>query len=158
MKLQDYIHYYIGCKVQHEFITKTKNVELRYGILMGLHTSEIINRCYLQFDSYSDSVRFDSIKPILRLVEDMTDEDIKSFIGFDRLIRMYSEVSYKRHNKMCITVYYTINTDGEADGTQVHDIHFSQLDSLQFHHLLKEGFDMFSLIKNGLAIDSKTLK
>ena len=157
MELKDYVHYYIGCKVQHEFITKTKNVELRYGILMGLHTSEIINRCYLQFDSYSDSVRFDSIKPILRLVEDMTDEDIKSFIEYERLIRIYKEVSFSRFIGG-ITVNYSVETEDEGWYPQSHDFHFKELSSLQLHRLLKAGFDMFSLIKNGLAIYSKTLK
>lgn len=135
MELKDYIQYYIGCKVQHEFITKTKNIELRYGILMGLHTSEIINRCYLQFDSYSDSVRFDSIKPILRKPESLTMDEMKEC----------GNLVYDFSNEPDLNTWHWSNFEAGLCAEQI-------------DWLLKRGFDLFNLIENELAIDSKTLK
>lgn len=166
MKLQDYIHYYIGCRV---FITDCNE----YGRLMGgTFVPNSINQIYYMIRSdemaanededfympYNDDADDPArIKPILRKLEDMDDDDIKSFIEWDRLSSLYHNVTYKKYTG-CIAVHYGIDMDDDVIIPQSHYIHFSKLSQLEFHHLLKEGFDLFNLIKYGLAIDSKTLK
>lgn len=83
----------------------------------------------------------------LRKLEDMTEEEIWGLSGLDgRLVRASNEGSF-------FQVEYIL--DGEQQYTHWYKHH---LTSEQFHYLLSLGFDLFSLIESGSAIDIKTLQ
>lgn len=153
MKLQDYAPYYIGCRCFNTWLPEGHEQYDNGWILGGFILNSSKPYC---LENEDKDTWTDSIKPILRLVEDMTDDDIKLFFEYDRLIRLYRDVSFSRFMGG-ITVNYSVETEDEGWYPQSYDFHFHKLSSLQLHRLLKAGFDMFSLIKNGLAVDSKTL-
>jgi hypothetical protein len=135
-KLQDYLHYYIGCKMTH------KDHSGKPYILI--------------YDTIENAIYYGD-KPILRKLDSMDDADIKSFLNWDRLNELYVDVSYEKIEH-AIKLNYSIPVDGEADYPQsVTIMPWIELRSDQFHHLIKHGFDVFGLIESGLAIDASTL-
>lgn len=153
MKLQDYAHYYIGASCFNTWFTPDHDAYDAGWKLSGIRTDN--EKCYM-LENETDVTWVDRIALKLRRLEDMTEEDIKSFIEYDRLIKLYHNVSFNFYNN-CITVHYSVDTEDEGLYPQSHEIHLFKLTPLQFHRLVKAGFDMFSLIKNGLAIGIKTI-
>lgn len=124
-KLSDYIHYYIGCRCLNTW----------FAIEHKLCDSDWRLRAYdsaavkpYMLENNHNVTWTDSIKPILRRLEDMTEEEDKIY------------------HSLCGIANFN------ADSVNItHDTPES------FHYLLKQGFDLFSLIQNNLAVDGKEL-
>lgn len=120
-ELRDYLHYYLN-----------QNCKIGDSIFIYCIDEDVLLR-------YNDLVKSKGqIKPILRRIEDITDEE-------------------------CIEVYDCEYTDSNPVSARIrlvkhwlNPIHVTPTPN-QFHYLLKQGFDLFNLIDAGLAIDKKTL-
>lgn len=81
-------------------------------------------------DYFSDSKTMAECKPILRPLSDMTEEEEKEYEATRVFVR----------------------------ATPVHQVGNMQWTPETFRYLLKQGFDLFNLIPEGLAIDKTKLK
>jgi hypothetical protein len=138
MKLEDYIHYYIGCNMMysshHE--PQTETYKLTYDTIQG--AIEFLDR------------------PILRKIEDITDEEIRELINYEKWESIYDGVKYTK-TKSGIDIDYVIDAGDGGGYSQSHHVSFILLTPQQVVFFTKKGFDMFNLINAGLAIDAKTL-
>lgn len=126
MQLKDYAHYYIGCRCLNTWYLET---ELHYNagwVLRGFRADN--EKCFL-LENDTEETWTDSIKPILRKLESITNEECEA----------YNQILFTMHS---------INKLQDQMKTQAACVDY----------LLKLGFDLFGLIESGLAIDSKTLK
>lgn len=158
MKLQDYINYYMGCKV----ITADDNEQAE---LVGVSD----DNAHLVHDGTGSYGTCDisGVKPLLRRLEDMTRDDMKpiwqlitgrSFPDSGRVVWFDKEerTSAKRFVMMSGVDRVGIEMTGYvwADCDLSHikfNPHFVS------HYLLQRGFDLFGLIPANLAIDIKQL-
>lgn len=129
--IAEYLHYYIGSKCEFGFEGRNKK-----GLLQG----KVEPFGWQVFDLSSafgirHNVRSELIKPILRKLEDMTEEEESEWLSARNEARM------------------------EHSGKLVHGgCHIAFLDPVSADWLFKHGFDVFCLIESGLAIDEKTVK
>lgn len=177
MKTKDYLHYYIGQKCQ-------LCINLERNPVYETITPKIVLD---EFDNEESTV-----KPILRKVEDMTEEEgfkiaeltMEHYLNraffqyaFNFLKFPNEKPSFKFEKELYDTdekgVEYwkcTISLNGSEGGVYVniwHDFQVQLIEGLQdqasanhpqiFHYLLQQGFDIFGLINEGLAIDSKKI-
>ena len=117
-KIEDYLHLYLGCEVWDSYNEKK-------GVLFGidLNTSGFDNVKVLHKVVWSLS--FEWIKPILRSVNDMTEEEKRNIDGTD----------------------WNNTIPGGA----------WEYSPETFRYLLSKHFDLFGLIKSGLAINAAEL-
>jgi hypothetical protein len=156
-KLSDYIHYYIGCRVQKD------SDALDYPTIEGVHGGNVIISEFRYKTPHCDKIftrpriwhTISFVKPILRKLDSLTDEEIKELIGWEKMCDMYVCCSYERGN-FGIVVNYGIDTD-HGVAMQSHNISFHAFSPKEWMYLLSKGFDLFFLIKDGLAIDASTL-
>ena len=120
-KLKDHLHLYLGCEALVEGYTNRKYPFNYRGI--------INYQLLLESGQHYSSVK--AIKPILRPLSDMTEEEARE-----------GEIW---------GVWHDVNLMGEDWDTFGFSPH-------NFKHLLSKGFDLFGLIEAGLAIDKTTLK
>lgn len=137
--LKDYIQYYIGCRCLNTWFAPDHDCYNAGWQLMGYVPSEF-KPYYLLNDT--DATWTDSIKPILRRIESLTDEEK---IYFYNLFPTQDNLS---NNQKIESVTHWLEEEGA-------DKYFWSIN--QFHYLLKQGFDLFNLIENQLAIDEKEL-
>lgn len=131
MDFKDYAPYYIGCRCFNTWFPEGHKQYDKGWKLMGVCPAYARNGKPYLLENEDDYTWTDSIKPILRHLSDMTKEET------DELEKIKgTKVVYRSHLPMEIK-YDTPET---------------------FHWMLKKQFDLFSLIENSLAIDSKTLK
>jgi hypothetical protein len=156
--LRDYLHFYLGCEAEVKRkndnqphigriceITKDSNhgdwVDVRFENVITV-TSMNWERSTSNFHHYF--IGYDSIRPILRPLSDMTDEEIKQVAWL--LHRFKPEDIRGKDNVGNIKVtnkspfYYWINVR-------------QHLNADTCIYLLSKGFDLFELIESGLAID-----
>lgn len=164
MKLQDYLHYYIGCKVM---AAPYGGQQKRYeeGKLVGINVYDIANVKLNNWQSVAD-INIECVKPILRRLADLTRDEMKiiwnaiigrpfpdtgNILWFDK----ETSTSCKRWGMMSGVDRVGIELNGNvwADCDLSH-IKFNP--NLIAHFLIKQGFDIFGLIDAGLAIDQKT--
>lgn len=130
INIQDYIHYYIGCRCFNTWYPEDHPEYDRGWYLRTFRTAiDTVNPYGLATESLEYLTGTDSIKLILRKLEDITQEECDAY------------------NKINITMH-SINKVQDQMKTN----------AATTNYLLKQGFDLFDLIHNGLAIDSKTLK
>lgn len=144
IELKDVIHYYVGCRIFRISASGAYSDEY----IMDIDELYRINK-----ETYPYS-----IKPILRLLEDATDDDIKGFIDYDKLNELYVDVSFER----CvngIVIYYGIDAGPDHGGvfSQTHKITFHTFSPKEWQYLISKGFDLFGLIETDQAIDAKTI-
>jgi hypothetical protein len=167
MKLQDYIQYYIGCEVIVDDNVKAK-------LIGGSFVPNSCNQIY--YDLQTEEMKVDDVdfampynddaddpeprvKPILRRLEDMTDEE-----GVHLAKLQHNPTRHKDIEVLYIKAEHLHYIDGTrwiGDGVSEYNeyfVNFSEMKASQFSYLIECGIDLFSLIENGLAIDSKTLK
>ena len=146
MKLQDYIHLYIGCECQLFFRyddKKTLEYE-RNGILKIIRPEDRENnglgfecrtvRNNIIYYSYS----FSDVKPILRHLSDITEME---FIHVCNMLN-----------------WNTDEYDIEWFKSEYIDTTLNFIYSFELtRYLLSQGFDLFNLIENGLALDKRKL-
>lgn len=165
MNIKDYLKYYIGCRVLAD--------DKDYGDFLGgalvpnevdqiyydIHLDEWPEGEIMPFnDDMSEDCR---IKPILRRLEDMTEDEAINLVSFPvgyEILKVFKEpqgitFDYKwRDSNPKLN-----NDDGysySGTGVSFRSKHWTPI---QFHYLLSRGFDLFGLINAGLAIDSKTV-
>lgn len=148
IELKDVIHYYIGSYL----INASGNVCKFWGFAG--------DRCEIVYEPLTlwDTEYYKEVKIILKRLEDMTDDDIKGFIGWDKLNELYVDISFER----CvngIVVYYGIDTGPDNGGVfaQTHKITFHVFSPKEWKYLISKGFDLFGLIDTDQAIDAKTI-
>lgn len=140
MKLQDYLHYYIGCKMIRSSLPQNKPYTL--------HPEAIW-----------EAVEFGD-RPILRRLQDIKDEDLKamitrlSIVNLDNCEFEYDQYWVNAIRNGVVVDCLSIELNGQIDMMQCTHATNPQLEA--FHYLLSEGFDLFGLIDAGLAIDQKT--
>jgi hypothetical protein len=141
MKLQDYIHYYLGCRVKATPYGGQAN-KWEEGSIVGLN---IHNVAHVKFDNWQSiaDVTMSCIKPILRRLEDMTEEEARGFLNH---AKPYAE--YIAHNEHAVI--------WQSQGSRS-EIWLLFGPPAGFHYLLKQHFDLFGLIDAQLAVDAKTI-
>jgi hypothetical protein len=124
-EIKDYLHLYLGC-------------EAMYGdrkiVICGLN----INSQHIQNIVGQETFLIKEIKPLLRPLNDMTEEEFNEF-------KKHSDSDF---SKMCMID--SMMKDGSY--TRLCHSAFAQ------QYLLSKGFDLFGLIESELAIDSTKLK
>lgn len=102
------------------------------------------------------------VKPILRRLSDMTEQEMKALYRTRTLWAYIQEshikkIQFSEGNQNCITIGYEgpSGSSGYTCGNEL--MYLNQLMPTQFHYLLKQGFDLFGLIDEGAAIDAKTI-
>ncbi len=125
-ELKDYLHFYLGC----EFVYNS-NPQKRY--ILDITELSIVQNSW-------------NIKPILRSLSDMTEEESKDFQIIAQLEKEdLSCIEYKPNlfsNELELGTAHLTNVFQWANGVQ---------------YLLSKHFDLFNLIESDLAIDAKTL-
>lgn len=140
MDLKDYLHYYLGCRAQAApYGGQPKRQE--YGKLAGIGIRDVVNIKFDTWQSIAD-VSISGVKPILRRLEDMTEEEARDFLKHS-----IPGAEYITHNEHAVI--------WQSQGSRA-DIAFLFGPPAGFHYLLSKGFDLFGLIGAGLAIDIKT--
>lgn len=170
MNIKDYIHYYIGCDVIYN--------KRRWSLFMY----DVWNN-EAHIDITDDSGRVEitdvgDVKPILRRLEDMTEEDmiglLQSMVPVDMedkpsdddydLEMFYNDDGLMVDSDIIIGANYTcICFNGQIAIRECGSvIMFDEKDMQRpvnipqaFHYLLKQGFDLFGLIDAGVALDAK---
>lgn len=94
----------------------------------------------------------------LRRLSDMTEEQARELAKFQHKPKYHDQIEILYIQKDHL--HYIDGTRWHGDGVSEYNeyfVYFNQLQSNQFHYLLKQGFDLFGLIDAGIAIDSKTI-
>lgn len=132
--------FYLGGKV---FVPETNKVGILIGIDYHKYLTTILNVQYSEekddwdvFNENDESIT--RVKPILRRLEDMTEGDYK-----DRPRGGIDGINWT-----------TVEAYLESKG----GLYLNDFTAKEILWLLSKGFDLFSLIDSGLAIDAKTLK
>ncbi len=131
-ELKDYLHLYLGCEAQFKYTMRENDFELRIGKIIALYKNGIVDACDLRTNHNGivyHNYKQDIIKPILRPLSDMTEDERNQFES--------SKVFVK--------------------ATPVHQVGNMQWTPETFKYLLSIGIDLFGLINDGLAIDKTTL-
>lgn len=183
MKLQDYINYYIGCRVEKD------SDALDYPTIKGVHGDRVMISEYRYKTPHADGVftrpemyqYSDFVKPILRRLEDMTEEEMIQLIQImvpDEMEDKPTDEEYilnlfhnddgnlvncdvaigAEYNVRCYEGQLTIKKCGticayDETGDEQELVNAPKA----YHYLLSKHFDLFGLIDAGIAIDAKTL-
>lgn len=130
-KIEDYLHLYVGCEVAAPNPYDDHGVEIAKGLLTGIHGEygpEIQFIIDGNAEEDPDYVEFIKVKPILRRLSSMTEEE--------------SNTAHR--------IYFVDKIELLA----IMDVAHFEL----CRYLLSRGFDLFGLIDEGLAIDAATLE
>jgi len=134
IKWADVAHYYhgsnIGIRINGEEYDRTF-LMVSYRNVGGSHFEKWVNEGVYWRGYGSQFVKWDSHKPILRNLEDMTEAE----------------------DNECMLVH-TRNVEGEEFKRVVWDLakHHDILNQYSTHWLISRGFDVFGLIESGQAI------
>lgn len=153
-KLQDYIPYYIGCRCLNTWFPEGHDQYDNNWILMGFHSGYPKPYC---LENDEDTTWTDSIKPILRRLESISEDEAKFLLHFND--------NHEIINSERILNYYTFSYRWKDEqfesgyGYSERALWFKQKNwhTDHFNYLLKQHFDLFGLIDSGLVIDSATL-
>jgi hypothetical protein len=140
MNLQDYAQYYIGARCLNTWFPAGHGLHNAEWILQGFHATSV--KPY-KLENKVDMVFTDSIKLVLRRLEDMTEGE-----AIDFLKHAITGGEYIAHNEYAVI--------WQSNGSRS-DIYYLFCPPSGFHYLLQQGFDLFGLIEAGLAVDAKTL-
>lgn len=138
MELKDYAKYYIGCRCVNTWFQAGHKEFNKGWVLSGYCQLYADGGKPFLLESENEVTWTDSIKLILRKLEDMNKDDAQFIL--DKYSFQDVEMPMNE-TKFAINIAKRIS---------------SNIQVVSF--LLKEGYDLFGLIENGLAIDSKTLK
>jgi hypothetical protein len=152
MKLQDYIHYYLGC----DYWTNNSQGNLNIKTL-----PDVIDMCE----------RGKGVQLHLRRLEDMTEEEAANLAVIYSGAKKVSPMKGIASNWHYFFCYFSEDQEGEvlvidATGCAWYAHYFDKSqpghrnivdEHKAFHYLLQNHFDLFGLIDAGLAIDAKTI-
>lgn len=150
-ELKDVVHFYIGQNVMRP---DGKTILPIFGVEGSL----IVHR-------EGDELTYSGItgcKPILRPISEMAYYEMKElhclWYGLSRDIyeQTFDKIEFgvadlKRHITQGNGVRYSTFKDGKH--IQTGTLSFERLNRFQFQYLLKQGFDLFDLIENGVALN-----
>lgn len=129
-ELKDVLHFYIGCKGwDSEAPGEEIMTIIGYSIINGNH---LISDEHGNFD-----IPIKDIKPILRPLSDMTDDEIK-YVGEDLKQGTWNAPDIRSNPKLAWSIHH--------------------MNPVVFVYLINQGFDLFDLIESGQAIDKTKLK
>lgn len=158
MRLQDYLHYYMGCKV----ITIDDNEQAE---LVGVSD----DNAHLIHDGTGSYGTCDisGVKPLLRRLEDMTREDMAIIYAhiFNRPFPDSGRIVWFGKEERTAAKRYVMMSGVDRVGIEMNGYVWADCDlsHVKFnphfigHRLLQWGYDLFGLIPAGLAIDIKTI-
>lgn len=126
MKLQDYAKFYIGCRCFNTWFLQGHEM---YDRNWQLKSIDIYSDNPYGLNCYAEFTWTDSIKLILRKLEDITNEECEAYNYIMFTCHSVNKLQDQMKTNAAMTKY-----------------------------LLEQRFDLFGLIDAGLAIDSKTLK
>lgn len=143
MKLSEVIHYYIGAQAEFDGrLGKISAISMQQGKpLVRIQWRE-------QYTRYVDAWATE-LKLYLRPLSSMTEEEAKDFIQVTFL------VDKPMIENIRITRYGVEFWNGEIE--EQRSISFTDLRAEEFHHLIKNNFDLFYLIESQQAIDTTKL-
>lgn len=139
--IKDYIHHYLGC-----------DCDFFIGLPEGftaIGERTIINTRVLH-NVINDLA---NVKPILRPLSDMTDEEIRMMF----VLKGYNNENFKPTRVKIDDLFIQFEIDGDEYEYQCDYQHLITMRPNQFTYLLKQGFDLFGLIDAGLALDKTKL-
>ncbi len=142
-KIEDYLHHYFGCEILIE--KSSYNLVHEHSILSGEKYKLTPKLFYLIQDGAMQYT-----KPILRPLSDMTEKEIIDLFIL-RAVHHKIEIVREDIKRVSIQGHGFIQIefkDLESDYQNI-DVLYPN----QFLYLLKQGFDLFNLIPDGLAID-----
>jgi hypothetical protein len=132
MKLQDYLHLYIGCEGIAETIAKFKT-----RLVISNHTNDMRDGVDLE-----DAIQY-NFKPILRPLSDMTEEEFREIFNPIQPKDVADEDFKDAMQNLIENGIDAFDFDGMSAQT-VFEL---------TRKLLSKHFDLFGLIEAGLAID-----
>lgn len=152
--IKDYLHLYLGCEVAgyKDQVTRSKIVGF-YSDTIILSPHEYATPAGT-FTRPEMRVNINAVKPILRPLSDMTEDEGIEVCKFIVVEKRQNQIDLQE-----LTSSHIWYIDGEmwyGDGvSEVYDkyIKFNELSADQFRYMLSKGFDLFGLIDAGLAID-----
>jgi hypothetical protein len=142
-KLQDYLHYYLHGKIWEAGITTCTLI----GIGDCYYTIKTKQGTLLTLSNRAN------IKLVLRRLEDMTEAEKLAIVKCYYYDYARIEVGVYLHGQQAL-LYKGAFKNKEF---KHYTICFNKLNSLQFHFLISQGFDLFGLIPAGIALDAKTI-
>ena len=143
-EIKDFIHLYLGCEVFDSFNNSRTS-------LVGVSDTGVTVAYNTEW-----KLRFDEVKPILRKISSMTEEE-----AIEYLKMKYNAVAVIECRKDNSGFWYSL-AKGLAETKNPKFIFFGQIKDTsypeQFVWLLSKGFDLFGLCEAGFAIDKDSLK
>jgi hypothetical protein len=145
--IEDYLHLYLGCQCEHNCWS---NIEDDYEIVEGRRISLLdASMLHEELEEWC----FD-IKPILRPLSDMTEEEAIECAKLSEWEPHFRDVKVER------TAYgdLLVKWDGMVEGGEQQNVTGDMFYCAeQFQYLLSKSFDLFNLIPEGLAIEKTKL-
>lgn len=156
--ISEYIHYYIGQPCTYD------DPYQRAFDLIGVVTERIIQE--IRNPQLTGAVK--NARPHLRKMQDMTEEEMKEIwqIIFGRPFYERGTIQFFDLSKGSLSKRWVMTAEVDRVGIQWDgriwadsDLELHKFNQhLVTHYLLKCGFDLFSLIDFGAALDAKTLQ
>lgn len=148
-KIEDYLHLYIGCEAVVDYHENKKE-----GVCIDAITG--MDGKYL-FTTNGETFLHKKVKPILRPLSDMTEEEkteiAKQWTWYEEMQIVGEQHFNIRHEINHQMVEKALDFTNEDDGDRMSPLAYYQV----LPYLLKHGFDLFGLIESGLAIDKTKL-
>lgn len=146
MNVKDFLPYYIGCQCitkSYDGIKKERTISFQLFGEMAL-TGKF-------------GYHIESVKPILRRLDDMKEEEAKHLLRFKP---EHEILKCEKTDKYISFQYRWLDSIYDSGyGYSERALGFHQLWKPQdFHYLLKQCFDLFGLIDAGVALDAKEVK
>jgi hypothetical protein len=178
MNIKDFAHYYIGQRCLNTWFSEEHPNYNPGWVLTGFDRDA--HRPF-KLETEEDFTWTDSIKPVLRRLEDMTEDDmiglLQSMVPADMedkpteddysLEMFYNDDGLMVDSDIIIGANYTcICFNGQIAIRECGSVIIFDEEEMQrpcnipqaFHYLLKQGFDLFGLIAKGLAVDIKNIQ
>lgn len=143
VELKDVIHLYLGCQCVTDGQLEEEHIAKMVGICYD--EVQILN----EYHNQHGECPIDRVKPILRSLSSMTEEDALVVAQMESDIFLFIEIA--RISKQAIGFEFEYSSSRRRRGRTVL---FDSLSPNQFAYLLSKGYDLFDLIPRNLAIDS----
>jgi hypothetical protein len=162
--IKDYLHLYKGCKCHTpDGIMEMSYVEdgsANWPVWFDEKCNEANSEILSNDGCCAKGYKYNQVKPILRPLSDMTEEEAKIYFGISESAEVYKKNMYDDHSEFLYRwedrrrKYNT--SDGMAHSAVgiAHNCENADMTPTQFLFLLSKHFDLFGLIEAGLAIDA----
>lgn len=150
MELKQVLHYYLGQKCMEAVVVPGQALYFEESLIGYRSVYNLANDLSV-------------VRPILRPLSDMTEEEMRDFVkGYVDEDEQY-EIHSLSTDGESIEFYCGTTSEWQPDGVAVPVerkwvMPLFQLMPHEFHFLLQRGFDLFGLIESGQAVDAKSLQ